>query len=68
MKYSVEAFMDNDPNKWNKTLDGITILNPKGIDNRDREARYIVANNLHSHEIKAQLIQCEVPEDHICVW
>lgn len=68
IKYSVEAFMDNDSNKWNKALDGIMILDPKEIYRRDRETRYIVANNLHSHVIKAQLIQCGVPEDHICIF
>lgn len=68
MNYSVEAFMDNDANKWNKTLDGIKILNPKEVNANIGETRYIVASNLYSHEIKAQLLQYGVLEDHICIF
>lgn len=68
MHYSVEAFMDNDPNKWNKTLDCIEIVNPKEVYNRDYETRYIVANNLHAHEIRMQLIKYGVIEKYICIF
>ncbi len=68
MEYSIEAFIDNAANKWNQTLDGIEILNPEEVRNRDRETRYIVANNLYSHDMKVQLMQYGVPREHICIF
>ena len=68
MDYGIEAFMDNDESKWNKTIEDVSILNPREVDNRSRETRYIVANNLHSQVIKAQLMQYGVEEGHICIF
>lgn len=68
LKYSIEAFMDNDIDKWNKTLDGVKILNPNEVYNKESETRYIVANNLYSQDIKTQLIQYGVKQEHICIF
>lgn len=68
MEYKIEAFMDNDADKWNKTLDGIRILNPIEAYNGNPETRYIVANNLYSHAMKDQLLQYGVEEAHICIF
>lgn len=66
--YSIEAFLDNDANKWNKLLHGVEILNPEEVHNRKSETRYIVANNLHSQEMKKQLLEYGVAEEHICIF
>ncbi len=68
MGYGIEVFMDNDESKWNKTIEDVPILNPREVDNRSRETRYIVANNLHSQVIKAQLMQYGVEEGYICIF
>lgn len=68
MGYQVEAFMDNDNQKWDKTIDGVRILNPKEVSSKAQDTRYIVANNLHSQNMKFQLIQSGIEAEHICIF
>ncbi len=68
MNYSVKAFMDNDEHKWDRTIDHIRIINPREAKKQSRETRYIVANNLYFADMKTQLMQYGVTEDHICIF
>ena len=68
MNYHVEAFIDNDCNKWDKMIDGIRIFNPEEARNKNHNTRYIVANNLYSQNMKSQLLQYGITEEHICIF
>ena len=57
--YRIVAYLDNDPGKWGKTVDGIPVLNPNVIQNRKEEnadLKILICSRRY-REIIAQLIE-----------
>lgn len=57
--YRIEAFLDNDSGKWGGTVDGIPVLNPDGLQNRNEEnedLKVLVCSRRYQ-EIIAQLME-----------
>ena len=68
LKYRITLFVDNDKAKWTSNIDGVPICDPETIDVLDEQTRYIIANNMHATEMKAQLMKLGVKEDYISVF
>ena len=64
-KISIIALIDNNPEKWNKRIAGITVCSPQNIVQKNRNARYLISNKKNTEEIKMQLIQMGVNERNI---
>ena len=68
MAYNIIGFIDNDYNKWTRNIDGLPICNPESVDFNDNKIRYIISNNLHSNEMKNQLLNIGIKEEYICIF
>lgn len=63
----VVGCIDNDLRKWEKEFDGLKILSPEEGIKRYPNAIYIIANVVHSREMKEQLQYLGVKEERIVV-
>ncbi len=66
-KYSVVAFMDNNPELWGKTINGIAVRSPENIEALGDDTRYCVANALYHESIKKQILGKGVGEERIAI-
>ncbi|SMP52667.1 50S ribosomal protein L11 methyltransferase [Anoxynatronum buryatiense] len=51
--YNIKCFMDNDPNKWGKKLNGIDIVSPDVLESRDT----VFVASMYYEEIEKQLLE-----------
>lgn len=59
------VFLDNDPIKWGKTIDGISVINPKEIMHYTFD--FVFLMSIYQKEMRDQLIQIGVAERKIIV-
>lgn len=62
-RMQIIRFVDNDENKWGKTLDGIFIISPEQI--LEIEFDYIILVSVHYSQMRAQLLQMKIDERKI---
>lgn len=66
--YTVEAYIDNNRELWGTTIDGIIVEAPSRIAERFRQAKYVIANEKYSGEMKEQLMSMGVAETDLCIY
>lgn len=59
---------DNDSKLWGQDKAGILIVSPEECVQKNPDAVYIVANKMHSQEIKEQLLQLGVEDSRISIY
>ena len=59
--------IDNASWKWNKEMNGLLVLSPDEGVRKYPNAVYIIANDLHAHEMKEQLDKLGVSEENIII-
>lgn len=63
--HEVEAFVDNDSDKWGKRLYGRLVISPEELQKREIDTVY-VASHLYFSEIYLQLVErLEIPKEHV---
>ncbi len=62
---SINAFCDNDKNKWGKNIDGVSVISPIHAVERYSTSSFIIANKLAKKEIYSQLLSLGVKQDQI---
>ncbi len=66
--YTILAFIDNDQSLWKNTIDGFLVSSPQQIVGIAECAKYLIANEQHSGEMKRQLLDLGVEEEDICIY
>ena len=66
-KENTAAFSDNAKEKWGLFLNGIPIIEPKEIISKYQNALVIIASMLYSEEIRRQLSEMGIQEEHIYI-
>ena len=66
--YNIIAFVDNDENKWERSIDSIKIDKPDFIDAEDESIKVIIANNLHAEEMRKQLQELNINSRRVCFF
>ena len=66
--YAVEAYIDNNRELWGTTIDGIIVEAPSQMTERFREAKYVIANEKYSGEMREQLMGMGVAETDLCIY
>lgn len=66
--YHVVSFIDNNHSLWGTKVDDITVESPERIKAQPGAVKYMVANELHAAEMKAQLLAMGVVEADICIY
>ena len=56
------AFIDNDQSLWKNTIDGFLVSSPQQIVGIAECAKYLIANEQHSGEMKRQLLDLGVED------
>lgn len=64
----VAGFCDNNPLLWGEEISDKKIYSPKEINPVFINEKYVIANKLHSSQIKEQLIEQGVREADIIIW
>ena len=63
--HEIEAFVDNDPDKWRTQLHGRPIISPKELQEREIDTVY-VASNIYFSEIYLQLVErLGIPQERV---
>ena len=65
---NIDAFADNDEKKWDTVVNGIEIISPEVAVKRYGDDFYIIANKLHSYDIKKQLLVMGIAEKQIMIY
>lgn len=65
---NIQAFCDNDRSRWGGQYMGYEILEPEKGAVRYPRAHYLIANRVHSEEIKGQLSLYGVEKEHMSVY
>lgn len=66
--YRVECFVDNNQALWGTKVNNIIVISPEQSKVRFNMAKYLIANEKHSKEMKAQLLNMGVEEKDICIY
>lgn len=66
--YNLVAFMDNNKALWGMKANGITIEPPERVRMLGSSTKYLIANEMHSGEIKAQLMDMGVTDGNIGIY
>lgn len=67
-KYDILNFMDNNKALWGTKINGITVEPPSKAGILPASVKYLVANELHSGDIKAQLSDMGILDENICIY
>lgn len=67
-KYNIIAFMDNNRNIWNTTIESIPVCMPDNLTQGNDKVRYLIANELYYVEIEKQLIDLGIETKKICIY
>lgn len=63
--WKVYCFVDNDRNLWNMQVHEVPVCDPNQCQQFPSETVYLIANELHEKEIRIQMQQLGVQEDHV---
>ncbi len=66
--YVIMNFMDNNQALWGTKINGVTVEPPQKAGSLSGPVKYLVANELHFRDIKAQLLGMGVADENICVY
>lgn len=66
--YTVEAYIDNNRELWGTTIDGIIVEAVSRVTERLGKAKYVIANEKYSVEMKEQLLSMGVAEADLCIY
>lgn len=66
--YRLAAFMDNNKALWGTKVNGITIEPPIQAREMTTDTRYLIANEMHSGEIREQLLAMGIADDNIGIY
>ncbi len=66
--YSIACFADNNQALWGTTVSSVAVISPGHAKDRFNMAKYLIANEKHSKEMKAQLLNMGVEEKDICIY
>lgn len=66
--YHVELFADNNHVLWGTKVNGILVSSPERAREKFDMAKYLIANEKHSTEMKEQLLNMGVAEKDICIY
>lgn len=67
-KYNIFSFMDNNRALWGTKINGIAVTPPQNACEFQNSVKYLVANELHSRDIKDQLLGMGVSDENICIY
>ncbi|MCH5256120.1 MAG: glycosyltransferase [Lachnospiraceae bacterium] len=67
-EYDILNFMDNNKALWGTKVNGITVESPQKADTLSDSVKYLIANELYSGDIKAQLLSLGVLDENICIY
>lgn len=65
---NIVAFADNDRRKWGQSYGGCPIESPEKLRKDYPNAYYLIANSRYSKEIREQLLEVGIDEEHIGMY
>lgn len=65
--YRIVCFIDNNQALWGTKINNIAVESPREIVQSDT-AKYLIANEMHSAEMKEQLLSMGIMEKDICIY
>ena len=65
---TIQAFCDNNKEKWGDTLMGYPVLSPEAAVKKYPKAHFLVANRVHNKKIEEQLFMLGVPKTSVSTY
>lgn len=66
--YHVEFFADNNHVLWGTKVNGILVSSPERAREKFDMAKYLIANEKHSAQMRQQLLEMGIAESDICIY
>ena len=66
--YHVQLFADNNRALWGTKVNGILVSSPEQAREKLATAKYLIANEKHSAQMRQQLLEMGIAESDICIY
>ena len=64
----MELFADNNHALWGTKVNGILVSSPEQAREKLATAKYLIANEKHSAQMRQQLLEMGIAESDICIY